>query len=161
MSPPEPGGSQRLSGVRQQRSRGDCGAVRCGAREFYVHTEGPGGRGTAGCGVNVMGRAAGPRPAPARPALAAAAPRPAGSLGPGELERRGLCMAPHRRAGEARARAAAATRRAGVHPRPGKRGPREHSPQGLQGVQDVPLHASFGPELRPSHGRLAPHCSSL
>lgn len=117
MSNPEPGGSQSLSGVRQQRSRGDYGAERL-APLLRPHSRPP---------RPGESRLRGDRDAQdsrTLPRASLACSRRGGTVpprspGPCELERRGLCTAPHTagRVRGVRARAAAATRRAGVPPR--------------------------------------------
>lgn len=136
-------------------------AVRSGSRGFSVPTAGPRGPGRAGCREIAMSRTAGPCPAPAWPAPAAAArSRPVPRVRVSWSAE--ACALPHTspaRSGR-RAHPSRSGHARGRRTSPGS-GPREHSPQGFQGVQYVPLHASFGPQLWPSHGRLAQNCSSL
>lgn len=132
-------------------------AVRSAACRFSNLTAGPEAWGEP----VTMHRTAGPCPAPARPAPAVAArSRPVPRV---PVSWSAEACAPPRTppAGSGgRARPSRSGHARGRRTSP-ESGPREHSPQGLQGVQYVPLHASFGPQLWPSHGRLAQNCSSL
>lgn len=136
-------------------------AVRSGACRFSILTAGPRGPGRAGYGEIAKHRTAGPCPAPARPAPAAAArSRPVPRV---PVSWSAEACAPPRTPpawSGGRARPSRSGHARGRRTSP-ESGPREHSPQGLQGVQYVPLHASFGPQLWPSHGRLTQNCSSL